>query len=406
MSRRAAVWIGGWAAVVALLEGIAFVVDRCQPEIAVSAMVTDTYVGDPIRLMSVNVANEGTRLIELRSVTVEWLGSKRVVTLGRTIAAAQSAAIEADVAAVLERPADPGTYPIAITAVDVAYSSPGGAETVPQLSALPLRTTLAVMSDGGPGDGFRDFLAAARVCPAPTSPSGALATLPDPERETFRTGLGQASDCLALARSAAHAPRFTVPAPRRYSAPTHAYPSWMSAGRWLVLAGAAAEWRGEPDAGWSRYLDALLLALRLDAATWRHGSAEAIFAGRAAGPPRCELVRLLDDGRMPPPEIARLYLDAFRPLLAELERASSREGLAVDQPDDVLRPLRYSPLGPLFGIPLRGMALTNQARIVQKRLAHLVRTKALVRRLEDALGGARSSRIAGGDRPRPYEVDP
>lgn len=391
MSRRTAVWIAGWVAAVVLIEGAAFILDRHQPDLDLGGMVYDSYVGDPIRFLSLHVSNQGGRPIEVRSVTVEWLGSKREVTLSRTIAAGESAAIEDAVAAELERPAEPGTYPIAITAIDAAFEPPGGADPAPRLSPMPLRTTLAVMSDGGPGDGFRDFLAAARVCAAAPSPSGALASLPEPERESFREGLGQASDCLALARSAAHAPQFTVPAPRRYSAPADAYPAWLNAGHWLVLAGAAAEWRGELDAAWASYLDALLLALRLDAATWRHGSVEAIFAPRAGGPPRRELVRLLGGGRAPPPALGRPYLDTFRPLLAELERATSPEGLAVDQPDDVLRPLRYSPLAPLLALPIRGMTLASQTAIVEKRFAHLVRTKALVRRLEIAASGPGAS---------------
>lgn len=61
------------------------------------------------------------------------------------------------------------------------------------------------------------------------------------------------------------------------------------------------------------------------------------------------------------------------------------EGLAVDQPDDVLRPLRYSPLAPALTLTLRGMTLSSQTAIVQKRLAHLVRTQALVRRLDRAI---------------------
>ncbi|MBK7974047.1 MAG: hypothetical protein IPK07_12490 [Deltaproteobacteria bacterium] len=406
MSRRTLIWIGGWVAAVVLIEGAAFIVDRRGPDVDVSGMVTDAYVGEPIRLMGLNVSNRSKRPIELRSVTVEWLGSKRVVTLGRTIAAAQIVAIEGDVAAVLERPAEPGTYPIAITAVDAAYSSPGGAETVPQLSALPLRTTLAVMSDGGPGNGFRDFLAAARVCEPAPAPSAALGRVPEPERDVIAARLRQNDGCTALARSAAHAPTFIAPEPRRYTEPSFDYLRWQNPGHWLVLAGAEAEWRGDLDGAWTSNLESLLLALRMEAATWQHDSTSSIVTIRQAAPPRRELVRLLDGGRAPPPDLVRPYLEAFVPLLAELDRATGPEALAVDVPEAVLRPFRYSPLAPLLSIPLRGMSLHNQTRMVQKRFAHLVRTKALVRRLEEALGGARSSRIAGGDGPRPYEVDP
>lgn len=391
MSRRALAWIGGWVAAVGLIEGTAFVLDRRQLDVAVSGMVTDGYLGDPVRFMSLNVANRSTRPIELRSITVEWLGSTCVVKLGRTIDAAKSADIEGAVAAVLEHATEPGTYPIAITAIDAVYSSPGGGATSPRLSPLPLRTTLAVMSDGGPGDGFRDFLTGARECEPAPEPTTSLGSMLEPERDAIAARVRLNGACIDRARSAAHAPTFSAPEPRRYTEPSFDYLRWLNPGHWLVLAGAEAEWRGDLDGAWTSYLDSLLLALRLEAATWHHDSISSVVTIRQAAPPRRELVRLLDAGRIPPRELVGPHLDAFRPLLAELERAASREGLAVAQPDEVLRPLRYSPLAPALTLTLRGMTLSTQASIVEKRFAHLVRTQALVRRLEIAASGPGAS---------------
>jgi hypothetical protein len=395
VSRRTIAWIGGWVAAVVLSEGAAFIVDRRRPDVTASGMVADAYVGNPAGFLFLSVSNESARSIEIVSLTVEWLGEKRVVPINRTIAAGADADVKETVSAALEAPAEAGTYSISIASIDVRFADPGSTTSSPRLPRLPLATTLVVMSDGGPGNGFHDFLAAARVCEPAPKPTTSLGRVPEAERDVIVVRVRQSSGCIVLARSAAHAPTFSAPEPRRYTEPSFDYLRWQNPGHWLVLAGAEAEWRGDLDGAWTSYLQSLLLALRMKAATWQHDSTSSIVTIRQAAPPRRELVRLLDGGQAPPPDLVRPYLDAFGPLLAELDRATGPEALAIDVPEAGLRPFRYSPLGPLFGIPLRGMALTNKTRAVQKRFAHLVQTKALVRRLEIALD--QPSRPFGSD---------